>query len=109
MFGLVLSAVLARRAQAVWLLVLTVLAVGAATAAPWYLASAVDSVATADIAAASAGQRVYVVNGTVRTAGQSASPLPAAKAKIDTMLGLTGLTVTMGGQVYGSLQHGKAT
>lgn len=107
MFRLVLSAILARRAQAAWLLVLTVLAVGAAAAAPWYLTSAVDSVAATDIAAATSRERVYVVRGTLRLSGPQSSPLAAAREKVASLLNLPGTTVTVGDHVDGTVRVGK--
>ncbi|GAA1749748.1 FtsX-like permease family protein [Luedemannella helvata] len=105
MFGLVLSALVARRAQAVWLLVLTVLAVGAAAAAPWYLSSAVDSVAAADVAASTARERVYIVKGSLRVTPDGPSPLPAAKERIAGLLNLPGTTATVGDHVDGTAKY----
>lgn len=109
MFGLVLNAIVARRAQAAWLLVLTVLAVTSAAAAPWYLASAVDSVAAVDVAGATPKERVYVVGGTLQLITHDSSPLPAAKERVDELLKLPGTTVTVGEQVYGSAASGNLT
>src|SRR4051794_883099 len=95
MFGLVMSALLARRAQAAWLLLLTVLAVAGAAAAPWYVVSAVESVAAADIAAATPRERVYVINGALRVIDPGASPLAAARDQLTGLLNLPGTTGTI--------------
>ncbi|WP_344131683.1 FtsX-like permease family protein, partial [Luedemannella flava] len=107
MFGLVWSALLARRAQAVWLLVLTVLAVAGAAAAPWYLESAVKSVAVADVAAATPRERIYLVNGALRVNDPNNSPLTATRDQITGMLALPGATVTIADRIDGTATFGK--
>jgi hypothetical protein len=65
MLAVVLGAIRARRAQAATLFLLTVLAVAAATAAPWYVVSAARSVAVADVTGAPAAQRVVLATARV--------------------------------------------
>src|SRR5262245_44306038 len=110
MLGLVLRALVARRAQAVWLGVLTALSVAGAAAAPWYHAAAVDLVTHSDIAAAAPNERAVLVSGRVNLAAQEpgTSPLPAAKAEVGELLDLPETNVIQGLQSLATVQHGAA-
>ena len=77
MFGLVLNALRARRAQTVALFSLTVLAALGAAAAPWFMGWARDTVVEARIDAAPATQRVVDASGAVRYTGDDPTTLHA--------------------------------
>src|SRR5258705_8276870 len=100
MFGLVLNALRARRAQTVALFVLTVLAAVGASAAPWFLGWARDAVAIADINAAPALQRVVIASGAVRYQPGATSPMRLLKDTVHQHLDLPGSTVVMGARLY---------
>ena len=102
MFGLVVNALRARRAQTVAMFALTVLAALGAGAAPWFAFSAYQSVATADIATAPATQRVVTVYGFVRPpAGVSATDI--LTPQLAERLPLTGAEVTTSARFYGNI------
>ncbi|HEU5111299.1 MAG TPA: FtsX-like permease family protein, partial [Micromonosporaceae bacterium] len=75
MLGVTISALAARRTQALTVLLLALLAVAAATAAPWYAAARAESVGVADLAAANVNQRLIEVNQPV-PAGQAGTVSP---------------------------------
>lgn len=64
--GLVWGAIWARRAQTATVLALTLLAVGAAAAAPWYVFATAEAVSARHIAVASPAERVVKANATRR-------------------------------------------
>jgi hypothetical protein len=101
MFGLVLSALRARRPQAVALFALTVLAALGAAAAPWFLAWAKDTVADAGIAAAPAEQRVVNSSGSMRyelLEGQL--PTEVLRDRVAQMVEIPGTTPIAGARIY---------
>jgi hypothetical protein len=108
MLGLVLRALIARRAQAVWLGVLTALSVAGAAAAPWYHAAAVAVVTHSDIVGAAPNERAVLVSGRVNLAAQppGTSPLPDAKAEVGELLNLPDTSVVQGLQSLATVQHG---
>jgi hypothetical protein len=83
--AVILAAVRARGAQAATVLLLTALAVGAATAAPWYVTAAADAVARADVAGAPADQLVVRAGGRTGT-GRAVLPSGTPAEQTDTML-----------------------
>jgi hypothetical protein len=103
MFRLVLSAVFARRAQAVALFLLAVLAVAAAAAAPWYLAAATDSVAAADVAGATALQRAVAVAGSTSLGTHPASQLDQTRQDVAPLLPVPGAVASLGEQILGQV------
>jgi hypothetical protein len=108
MLGLVFRALVARRAQALWLAVLTALSVAGAAAAPWYHAAAVELVTASDIAAAPANQRAVMVTGRVNQTAQPSgvSPLPQLREEVGRLLELPEATVVVGLQALATVQHG---
>src|SRR5689334_18971743 len=110
MLGLVMGALSARRAQAVWLAVLATIAVAAASAAPWYHAAALASVTDADLTSAPAAQRTVLATGRLPADDTTgASPLPAARQAAARLLDLPGATVVLGAQFLGTFSHGERT
>src|SRR5262245_10301469 len=106
MLGLVIGALIARRAQAVWLAVLATIAVAASSAAPWYHAAALASVTDADVTSAPAAQRTVLATRRVPVQDGTASPLPEAKRAAARLLDIPGSTVVTGAQFLGTLSHG---
>jgi hypothetical protein len=104
LFSLVFSAVRARRAQAVALFLLTVCAVAAAAAAPWYLAAATESVARADIATAPVTQRVVSVALSARMGLAPNSMLASTRAEVSSLLPVPGATPVLGEQLLGEVK-----
>lgn len=105
MFGLVLTAMRARRAQAATLFALTLLAVAAAAAAPWYLSAAREAVAESDLAHAPASQRVITVVASFDVGAAGVSPVPTARAQVAAALPVPGASVYAGLQVFGSVDR----
>ncbi len=100
MFGLVLGALRARRAQTVALFVLTVLAALGASAAPWFLGWSKDAVAAADIEAAPPLQRLVIAKGAVRYEPGETSPMQLMRDAVSLHLDLPGVTTTVGARLY---------
>jgi hypothetical protein len=100
---LVLAALAARRAQTVALFALTVLASLGASAAPWYLSWARDSVAAADVAAAPPDRRVAVINGSAQQS--ESSPVPLLRERVAQHLDVPGSEVTVGARMYVSARN----
>jgi hypothetical protein len=95
-FRLVLSAVRARRAQVLTLLVLTALAAAVAAAGPWYGLAAGRRAAAVDVAAAPAGQRTLSVRQQVATDGDPQAALAAFAGTARTVLPIRDTTPTVG-------------
>src|SRR5258705_7808991 len=100
MFGLVLNALRARRAQTAALFVLTVVAALGASAAPWFLGWARDAVSAADLAAAPPIQRVVVVGGTAQYGAGAPSPATLLRERVRQQLDVPGSTVVTGARLY---------
>jgi hypothetical protein len=110
MFGLVVGALVARRAQAIWLAVLATVAVMAASAAPWYHAAALASVTDADVTSAPAAQRTVLATSRLSVDDVTgSSPLPAARQAAARLLDMPGSTVVLGAQFLGTFSHGSRT
>jgi putative ABC transport system permease protein len=103
MFGLVLNALGARRAQAAALLLLTVLAAVGASAAPWFYTWGRASVAAADVAAAPAVQRVVVASGAVRYGAGAQSPIRLLRERIAQDLVIPGAQTVVGARMYATM------
>ncbi|MEU7876473.1 FtsX-like permease family protein, partial [Dactylosporangium sp. NPDC049140] len=86
MFGLVLSALRARAAQAWAVFVLAVLLVTAAAAGPWFAAGAGRRAAAADVAAAPAAERTISVRRQTNADGDPESALAAYRDTVERLL-----------------------
>src|SRR5689334_13276195 len=106
MFGLVLNALRARRAQTVALFALTVLAGLGASAAPWFAGWARDAVTTANIVGAPAEQRVVGAQGAVRYSPGGPDPLAALRERVGQHLDVPGGTVVVGARLYTTMYAG---
>jgi putative ABC transport system permease protein len=100
---LVLAALRARRAQAVALFALTVLAALGASAAPWYLSWARTAVAEADVAGAPSSQRVVVVNGSAQQS--DTSPFPQLRERVASYLDVPDSVTTVGARMFVSARN----
>jgi hypothetical protein len=100
---LVLAALGARRAQAVALFGLTVLAALGASAAPWYLSWARTAVAEADVAGAPSTQRIVVINGSAQQS--ESSPFPQLRERVATYLDVPGSVTTVGARMFVSARN----
>ncbi len=104
MFGLVLGALRARRAQTIALFALTLLAGLGASAAPWFLAWGRDAVADANIASAPGTERVVVGSGAVRYTAGGPSPLQVLRDRVGQDLSIHGGQIVVGAALFASVQ-----
>jgi len=95
-FGLVLSAVRARRAQVLTLLVLTALATALAAAGPWYGLAAGRHAAATDVTSAPAGQRTLSVRRQVAVEGDPKGALDTLAGTARGVLPVRDTTPTLG-------------
>jgi putative ABC transport system permease protein len=97
--GLILAALRHRRAQALTVLVLTMFAVAAAVASPWYVAGAADKAAAVDLANASQREHLVLVTRSVTTRdpGTAVDPLAQARSTIPDTLAIPGAIHVVGG------------
>lgn len=109
MFGLVLNALRARRAQTVALFALTVLAAMGASAAPWFLGWARDAVSRADVAAAPALQRLVIAAGSARYQAGEASPADLLRQRVSQEFDIPGAAVVVGARLYVNMAPAGAT
>ena len=79
MIGLVWNAIRSRRAQAASIWALTLLAVGAAAATPWYALATREALAERAVAAAQASERFVIANTRPQEPGQPADPKQLAE------------------------------
>src|SRR5262245_16660094 len=100
MFSLVLSALRARRAQTAALFALTVLAALGASAAPWFVGWAADSVAVADISAAPTMERIVRATGVIRYDEGAASPAKVMRDAVDSALSIPGSTSVVAERLF---------
>lgn len=103
MFSLVLHALRARRAQALAMFALAVLAGLGSAAAPWFLAWGSDAAARSAVDAAPATDRLISGSGTIQVDLSSGSPLDALAALIDEHLPIAGKEVRLGARFLVSL------
>ncbi len=108
MLGLVLAALRARRAQAVTLFLLTLLAAASAAASPWYILASAESVAAKHVETAKVSERVVEVTGKGPVPqGQTVeSALQAFSTSVDDTLDLPGFTGTDSASVPGYATNG---
>jgi putative ABC transport system permease protein len=78
--GLVWNAIRSRRAQAASIWALTLLAVGAAAATPWYALATREALARRAVAAAPAAERFVIANTRPQSPGQPADPKQLAES-----------------------------
>ena len=104
MFGLVLSALRARRTQTFAIFALTALAALGGSAAPWFMAWAEDTVAAAAIESAPVTQRVVVVTGTAAHAPGEPSPVGAFRSTVADALDTPDVEPTVGVKLYATLR-----
>jgi putative ABC transport system permease protein len=92
LLGLVLAALRARRAQAVTLFLLTLLAAASAAASPWYILASAESVATEHVETAKTSERIVEVTGKGPVPpGQTVeSALTSFSTEVDDTLALPG-------------------
>jgi FtsX-like permease family len=107
-FTLVLHALRARRAQALALFALAVLAGLGAAAAPWFLAWGNDAVARATLGAASETDRLVTGSGTVRLDGGVDSPMAALADTVVQSLPIDDSDIDIGARILVSLRGGPA-
>jgi len=94
---LVLAAMRARGAQALTVLMLSVLAVAGAVGAPWYILAAERSALLADIATAPADQRVVTASRVLRLSDTDpAAGLGAFRATVERSLSIPGVRPVLG-------------
>src|SRR5262245_32356662 len=103
MFGLVLNALRARRAQTVALFALTVLAGLGASAAPWFAGWARSEVVDANIASSPAEERVVAAQGAVRYSPGGPDPLQALRDRVRQHLDIPGGSVVVGARLYSTM------
>ena len=108
MFGLVVNALRARRAQTVAMFILTVLAALGAGAAPWFATWAYRAVANSDIATAPAAQRVVTVTGFIRPA-PGVSPSALLAPQVAQRLPVNGAQATTSARFYGTERQPSQT
>jgi putative ABC transport system permease protein len=102
MLGLILRALATRRAATLTLLVLTVLAAGAAAAAPQYVAASMADLAEARAEAAPVDQRVLNVQTRIPGDQLTADRVDAFAEEVAAALPLPGLTRVTGVQIAGT-------
>jgi putative ABC transport system permease protein len=102
MLGLILRALATRRAATLTLLVLTVLAAGAAAAAPQYVAASMADLAEARAEAAPVDQRVLNVQTRIPGSQLTADRVDAFAEEVAAALPLPGLTRVTGLQIAGT-------
>ena len=92
----IVGAVRARGPQSAMVLILAALLAAAAAAAPWYGLAVASRVATADVAAASAAQRVVSVRRPVPATGDPHGVLGAFAREVPGLLPVTGARPVLG-------------
>ena len=102
MLGLILRALATRRAATLTLLVLTVLAAGAAAAAPQYVASSMADLAEARAEAAPVGQRVLTVQTRIPGKQLTADRVDTFAEDVAAALPLPGIARVTGVQIAGT-------
>ncbi|MBB5872104.1 hypothetical protein F4553_005538 [Allocatelliglobosispora scoriae] len=109
MIGLVWGAIWARRAQTATVLALTLLAVGAAAAAPWYVFATSEAVSARHVAAAPPAELLLRASA-VRREGPTGPVDPAeVVAQIDESLGAPHLPPITGLTINSTLKLGSTT
>lgn len=96
MILLVWQAMLARRAQALSVLVLTMLAVAAAMAAPWYVLAAAQVATATDVSQAPAASRVLSVTEGIGVVGSPRGAVDGYRDKVSAALSIPGLVPVLG-------------
>jgi hypothetical protein len=104
MFGLVLNALRARRAQSLTVFALTVLAGLGAAAGPWFLAWGRDAVAAANVSSATGVERVVVARGVARYAPGDPSPMEALRDRVSGNLDIPGSELVVGANLFSSMR-----
>jgi putative ABC transport system permease protein len=103
-FGLVMRALRARRAQALTLCALALLAGLGSAAAPWFLAWANDAVATSHVTASDPAERVISGGITVSyDPDEESDPIASLRGRVGAVLALRGASVDAGARLLGSV------
>ncbi len=99
MLSLVLQALRVRRAQALAMFVLALLAGLGSAAAPWFLAWGTDSVARANLASAPMTERIVDVNTSIRFDTGPGNPLDTLRGLVTERLPVEGIEIDVGARL----------